>query len=451
MIHMPAPGRAAMAVSVLWGISGLVAAATGSSPEDFAYRMRVTTQGEAAAYRVPLPLAVYQKVVHTDLADLRVFNAAGEQVPFAIERPVAATVSAVAVALPLFALEDDSTASLDAIRVTIESGRAAINLQSARPDNPARRATVYIVDGRSLDVPVAALRLAWPEDAVDFAGRLRVEAGDSLGEWRLVAAGSPVASLHSGSQRLLEQRVELPPTRSKYWRLSWAGLPAPFMLTAVLAEPAKQRAEVRRSSLVVSGARTSPGEFEYDLGAGVPVDRLNLELPDANTIVEVELQSRADPASPWRAVSRGGVVYRLSSGTDVLRNGAIAVGLNTDRHWLIRTDPNGGGLGNTVPRLVAQWLPHEVVFVARGAAPFYIEYGSATAESAEVSLSMLPKTVSIATAGLSDPEPAGGESRLSPPPRPFAWKNLLLWAVLVSGAAFLAWMAFRLARDFSKT
>jgi hypothetical protein len=102
------------------------------------------------------------------------------------------------------------------------------------------------------------------------------------------------------------------------------------MLTAVLAEPAKQRAEVRRSSLVVSGARTSPGEFEYDLGAGVPVDRLNLELPDAN-------------------------------------------------------------------------------------------------------------------------EPAGGEARLSPPPHPFAWKNLLLWAVLVSGAAFLAWMAFRLARDFSRT
>src|SRR4051794_38264273 len=94
----------------------------GSSPSDFAYRMQVNSTGDSAAYRVALPLAVYQKVVHPDLADLRVFNAAGEQVPFAIERPAAGTVSNAATALSVFPLKDDSTATLDAVRVTIQSG-----------------------------------------------------------------------------------------------------------------------------------------------------------------------------------------------------------------------------------------------------------------------------------------------------------------------------------------
>ena len=59
---------------------------SGSSPQDFAYRMRVVGTADAAAYRVALPLALYRKIAHADLADLRVFNGNGEPVPFAVER-----------------------------------------------------------------------------------------------------------------------------------------------------------------------------------------------------------------------------------------------------------------------------------------------------------------------------------------------------------------------------
>ena len=108
----------------------LAATATLSTPKDFAYRMEVTGTGETAAYRVTVPLAVYQKIVHPDLADLRVFNGNGEQVPFAIERPAAGTVASAATALSLFTLKDDSDATLNAIRVTIESGKGSINVQT---------------------------------------------------------------------------------------------------------------------------------------------------------------------------------------------------------------------------------------------------------------------------------------------------------------------------------
>jgi hypothetical protein len=424
----------------------------GSSPNDFAYRMQVNGTADSAAYRVALPLALYEKIVHADLSDLRVFNAAGEQVPFAVERPSSGTVSNAAAALSLFPLQDDSSATLDAVRVTIESGRSAINVQTGGPIPPTGRINTYLVDGRSLDAPVAALRLEWPEDAADFAGRVRVEASDSLGGWRPVAGAEPVANLHSGAGRLVEQRVEFSPTKAKYWRLSWVGPAAPFVLTAVLAEPARQNVDARHTSRTVSAAPSKKvaGEFEYDLGARLPVDRVNLELPDANTVVDVELLSRAYVSDAWHTVRRCGF-YRLKSDGEELRNGPVAVAWNTDRHWLLRTNPKSGGLGSVAPHLVVEWVPHEVVFVARGTGPFYVAYGSATAGSAAVSLAVLPKSVSIAPASLSEPQALGGDARLTPPPEPYAWKAALLWVVLIAGAALLAWMAFRLSKDFSRT
>jgi Protein of unknown function (DUF3999) len=428
------------------------ALAAGASPQDFAYRMQVAGTGDAAAYRVALPLVVYQKIAHADLADLRVFNGSGEQVPFALERPAAGTVANAATALSVFPLKDDSGATLDAMRVTIESGKSAINVQTGGQTPPSGRINSYLVDGSALDVPVAALRLEWPQDAADFAGRMRVEASDSLSDWRVVTGAAPIANLHSNAERLVEQRVEFSPTKARFWRLSWSGAAAPFALTAVLGEPARQNVDAQHTSLSLPAVpgKNAPGEFEYDLGARVPVDRVNLELPDINTVVDVELLSRERSQDAWHPVRRSGF-YRLKSDGEELRNGPVSVGPNTDRHWLLRTDPKRGGLGASAPHLVVEWVPHEVVFVARGAGPFYVAYGSTTAEGAAGSLAVLPRNVAIVSASLSDPQSLGGDSLLQPPATPFPWKTPLLWSVLIAGAGLLAWMAYRLSKDFSRT
>ena len=479
-------------------ILGLATLAAMSTPKDFAYRMRVTAPSDAAAYRAALPLDVYQKIVHPDLADLRVFNSNGEQVPFAIEKPTAGTVVGADKPLPIFPLKDDSDATLDAIRVTIESGRSAVNFQSAGQTLASDRVARYLIDGRALDTPVSSLILAWPNDAADFAGRVKVEASDSLSDWRVVAGAAPIANLHSTADRLVEQRIEFSATKAKFWRLSWVGQAAPFVLTSIGGGPAERSVEVLHASLTVaakptkggpsqseasqsgashSGAsqsvpsqseppnagssveaqplskagssKATPGEFEYDTGATVPIDRLNLELPDINSVVYVELLSRARPQDAWNSVGRRGF-YRLKSAGEELRNGPVPVNLTTDRYWLVRTDPRQGGLGSAAPKLSVEWVPHQVVFVARGAGPFQVAYGSFAAESAAVSLSMLPKNLTIAPASLSDPEASGDQSLLQAPADPFPWKTPLLWVMLIAGAGFLGWMALKLSKDVSR-
>ena len=462
-------------VAVLWALGAVTSALAGEptadlTPNDFAYGIKVVTTGEAAAYRVAVPLAVYQTVVHADLSDVRVFNERGEPVPFRLERPRSqSTAQPTQTALPLFTLRGDPGKALDAVRVTIESGNTRVEV----PSTTRARGTIfesasstmarsvpggigdlpvasYVVDGRSLSVPVAAFTLAWPADAPDFAGRVRVEASDDLGIWRAVVFNAPIANLHAGDARIIERRVELTPTTAKYWRLSWPDTPAPFELTSITAELARDRVDVSRETVTIGGRpiASKRGEFEFDLGARIPVDRLTLELPEQNSIVEVELLSRAAPKDPWQPATRAGF-YRLKNAANAeLTNGLVAVEPTSARYWLARVDMRGGGLGPSAPKLRAGWLPHDIVFLARGAGPFTLAYGSSAAQSV-AALSGFPLTIAIANAALGEPKALGGAARLEPVlPKLNLWsKTTVLWTVLVIGVAVLAFMAYRLARE----
>lgn len=437
-----------------WATWLLAAAVSGSAlaadlkPTDFAYGLLVETAGEDAGYRVPLPVAVYQTAVRADLGDLRVFNSQGEVVPYALERPDAGTSLRQAVPLPLFHLKDTSAAALDAVRITVESGKSAINVQT--PGSASVAAASYLLDARALNTPVAALILQWPDDAADFAGRMQVEVGDTLGQWRRIASAAPVANLHAQGEHLVERRLEIRPTQAKFWRLSWVGAEAPFGLTGVLAEPARETLEAARANVMVPGKAVSgqAREFEFDLGANPPIDRVNLELPELNTTVAVDLLSRADPKAAWRPVVHAGL-YRLKSAGTELRNGPIHIAPDTDRYWLARIGARGGSIGNGVPRLSAGWVAQNVVFLARGSGPYLIAYGSATVGPADMSLDSLPKAVEIGNATAAAPTLLGGRERLRPATS-VPWRNGLLWVILVVAAGILAAMVVRLSKEMGR-
>ena len=437
-----------------WATWLLAAAVSGSAlaadlkPTDFAYGLLVETAGEDAGYRVPLPVAVYQTAVRADLGDLRVFNSQGEVVPYALERPDAGTSVRQAVPLALFHLKDTSAAALDAVRITVESGKSAVNVQT--PGSASVAAASYLLDARALNTPVAALILQWPDDAADFAGRMQVEVGDTLGQWRRIASAAPVANLHARGEHLVERRLEIRPTQAKFWRLSWVGAEAPFGLTGVLAEPARETLEAARANVMVPGKAVSgqAREFEFDLGANPPIDRVNLELPELNTTVAVDLLSRADPKAPWRPVVHAGL-YRLKSAGTELRNGPIHIAPDTDRYWLARIDARGGSIGNGVPRLSAGWVAQNAVFLARGSGPYLIAYGSATVGPADMSLDSLPKAVEIGNATAAAPTLLGGRERLRPATS-VPWRNGLLWVILVVAAGILAAMVVRLSKEMGR-
>jgi hypothetical protein len=432
--------------------ASLDASAAGVAPNDFAYGMKFETPGSAAAYRATVPVDVYRSVTRADLTDVAVFNERNELVPHAIEATrTQATSREQPVALPIFPLRGNEEQALNVVRITLGADGATVNVRpetSETTSTPPDTIVAYVLDGRALTTPIAGLQIGWPEDAPTFAGRLRVEASDDLGVWRTWVDAAPVANLRAGDARLIERRIETRPLKSKFWRLSWVGERAPFEITSITAEPAGDRHEIGRPAFSVEGTAVpaKPGEFEFDLRGHFPVDRVNFELPELNSVVDVRLFSRATAKQPWREVLHSGF-YRLQSNGPELVNGDVSVAPDSDRYWLARVDMRNNGLGSAHPKLKVAWAPHEVVFLARGRGPFTLAFGNAAALGFEGRVPELPKGARVLYARLGERQTLCGEACLSASKRVQVGKPAVLWGVLVVAVLFLVYMAVRLMRE----
>ena len=441
------------AFAALW-VWAAASPAFAITPQDFAYGISLKTAEKAPAYRVELPLDVYKGVVSPELADLRVFNANNEVVPYEVRRQKSfASEPGPTSRLPMFPLRGDARAALDAFRVTIQSGRAQLNLNAPQSEPAPSTVHAYLIDARAFKAPMSAIQLQWPDDAQDFAGMLDVEASDDLAVWRKVVHAAPIANLRANNEHLIENRTEFRSTKAKFWKLAWVGNDAPFALSAVVVERARNVIEAKRLKLTIEGAPVDsrPGEFAYDLRASLPVDRVNVELPQRNSVATVAVLSRTDPKEIWRTVTRQGL-YRIdqtgNEGNE-LNNSAAQIDTDSDRYWLLRFE-KPEDVGSGTPRLNIEWIPHELLFVARGEGPFVIAYGSVTAKAAQTSIARVLPKLELSAAQVGAPFDLGGPSRREPERAPFPWKSVTLWAVLLAGVGALGWMALRLLRQMSR-
>jgi hypothetical protein len=445
--------RSGWPVVTLLAAGTLAAAANGAlTPQDFAFGMPIQTSARGTAYRVPVPPEVYRNVAHEDLADLRVFNASGEVVPYEIQEPQPQPVAAPpAHSLPLFPLRGDPVAALDGVRVTIQSSAAAVNVQATGAAAKSGAITGYVVDARELTVPALALVVHWPDGEAEFSGNLRVESSDDLGTWNLVEDKAPVVNLHAADAQLVQGRIELPATKAKFWRLIWVGKSAPFVLTSVAADITPRRDIIESSSLFVSGTplNDKPQEYSFDLGARVPVNQVNIVLPESNSVAKIQLLSRSRLSDPWRPITDA-EFYRVKNADSERRNEPIVIPRNTDRYWLARLGQPNASMGDGAPKLEAHWNSQEVVFLARGSGPFMLAYGNGSAAAANTSLSSLLAGITVLPAQAGRPQSLGGAERLGLPSNGFLSQLTVLWGVLAVGVGLLAWMAYRLSRELGK-
>jgi hypothetical protein len=154
-------------------------------------------------------------------------------------------------------------------------------------------------------------------------------------------------------------------------------------------------------------------------------------------------------------------VYRLQRDGATVTSPDLQVPPSADRQWLVRVDPRGGGLGAGGVALELGWIPHELVFAARGEAPFILAFGDSRAR---------PEALPVATVvpgykkdeELTARRATIGEVTLARPSKgflsdPAAWiraafesgdaRTWLLWLVLGAGVLAVAWMALRLLRE----
>jgi hypothetical protein len=436
------------------------------SPSSFAYGAPIRADATQALYRLELPRALYRGVVRRDLGDLRVFNGAGEVVPHAFHpRTGSETQKRDPVALRFFPLHGEEPKQLDGLSLRVERRPSGtiIKLDERAGAPGSKKLLAYLVDASELQVPVRALDLE-VSSAAAYTANVSVESSDDLSAWRMVAAGAPLMSLQHEGAKLEQRRIEFAPRKPKYFRISWSGMPPGASLLALRAEPGDARVDAARQWEPVAGRAIAdkPGDYAIDTQGQFPADRVRFELPQPNTVVQVQILSRARGDAPWRPVTNA-LAYRLRRDGIEVSSPDVSIGENADRHWLLRVDQKGGGLGAGEPKLLLGWLPHEIVWVARGNPPFILAYGSRDAKPSAYAIESLVSNyrgdtdlgAKVATVGqlspasvksveVDAPTVLGGQRVLE---KQIDVKQWALWASLVAGVGFLGWMAWRLLKQ----
>jgi hypothetical protein len=446
-----------------WGLAiacaGVSTAAV--SAEQFSQRFALELDSGAAYYSVTLTPAIYAASQRSDLGDLRVFNGAGELVPYSLETPPEPARTAPTLrAVDWFPLP--ATASGGAgvpLGVTI----AADGSLRATAASPSRaQHNVDLIDtGRGrrgearVEARVEALIVHVRDD--NYQGRVTVEASDDLRNWQPAGEAQLLKVNYNGST-LSQDRIELNGMRARYLRLRWLdGSPYIESIDAQVqaaSTSAAQRANSQRQwrEGIVAHAGPKPGEYFFTSGGPYPVDRLRLNLPQPNTVAPAVVYSRAGLDAAWREVS-GGTLFRLHNGEVEQSNPPLELALDTDRLWRVVVDTRNGGLGSGTLTVAMGWRPATLTFVARGAAPFTLAVGSATAESSAVSRAdLLMGASSVAVAARLGEVAAVGEGGGAPSlgSDPDARRRYLLWAALLLAVGSLGAIAWRLARGAAR-
>ena len=425
--------------------------------------------GLESHYRFSLPAATYLGVLRRDLGDLRVLNATGDPVPYAfVPARTEAQTPAERRDARLFPLYGEQGKSLDAVNIRIQQTVAGTVIDvpgTAAAPSAERKLLGYVVDTGEEKEPIEALLLEWGTPG-NFTASLRVEASGDLKRWSTLVAAAPVLLLEHAGERLERKRVELAGAQSRYLRLSFTGVPRDFALEKLRLELRPRIEELHREwrSMTAAESRSRRGEYEFDIGGPFPVDRLRLALPEPNTVAQAQLFARERIDDPWRPVAAA-TVYRLRRDSGEVVNPDIAIARTPSRYWLVRVDQRGGGLGAGDVGLEIGWIPHEVVFAARGSGPFTLAYGMKFAKPAAMPIATVlpdyrsgePVTAKVATvadftAVAREPvslfrEPltylrAAAESGEA--------KKWILWSSLILGVVLLLWMAFSLLKQVGR-
>ncbi|MEK8078608.1 DUF3999 domain-containing protein [Pseudomonas sp. XK-1] len=422
--------------------------------EDYPVQLPLALSGEGPWYRLEVPMALHFAARFGDLRDLRVFNAEGQALAYAlVPGQSAAHDSQQEQAVRWFALyaEQDDGSGVPNLRVQRSTSGTLIELldEADAAPKPAQLRG-WVLDASAIEEPLVRLQLDWVGAQEGFQ-RFSIEASDDLQSWQPWGTGQ-LARLSFGSERIEQRQVELPGRQARYLRLLWQSPQQAPQLTAVILH--SQHSEQVPDPLVWSqslpASRSPDGEYQWQLPLALPLERLRVELSQANSLAPIHVVGRSEGKGAWRPLAQG-LLYRLPENGTEIRQDELQLPGWPVQQLRLQVDPRGGGLGTEPPTVQVAVRASQLVFLQRGSAPYRLALGRAGAHSAALPLTTLipayqPQRLQqlgraelLAEATLSTrleaTAAAGGD-----------WKRWGLWAVLLLGVGMLALMAISLLR-----
>ena len=475
----------AVAAAVAGAAAGLFAflipqanATTETERALFSHRAPVQIEQPASFVRLPLAPEVYAKSVRPGLADLRLVDAKGERVPFALLAPRDDELKtqdswhdATLYRLPPRPTGSSATWAAP-VELSVDRGRITVRQRGAAV--PPEHSPGWLVDlgerAKDLAAP-RTLRLQWSGPA-EFSIGYSLEHSADLKGWRpggggqlvaLAAAAATAATAASAptgaptGAPLAQPDVTLPADVARFVRLVWAGGTAPPQLTAAQAATPSTRSVALDPPQELKVATSSEpagapaGEaakraLHFDLGAVLPLVRIELQLPPAMRVLPVRVQARERADARWEHAAAT-VFYRI--------DGAAPPPLALQRHaryLRLLIDERVTLPAADAVQLVAQVQLASLVFAVQGEPPLALLAGSTEAGPGALPLATLvPETekerARFGRASLGAwSEQREAVERVQRQERVAMLKPWLLWTLLIGGVGALALVVWKLAR-----
>jgi hypothetical protein len=429
---------------------------------DFAWGISLEPTTSSPFYQLPLPPAVYQGVTRADLGDLRLFNSKGHLLPHELLLPPLNKIDGESLQpVKLFPLYGSRTADLQllSMRISRSTEQGQLTLEQRQlyreQDEVLRGYLLQLWEGEKRP-KIQSLKLQWPAQSKGFIHQLRLEQSDDLSRWRPLDIPAVMADLGFAGERLVRREIDLPIKAARYIRLTRTDGELPVELVSVDAMISGRSVAQPQSVLNITTVKRGeqPGEYLFEMPGRLPVTGMDLIPGERNTIVRATLYSRPTEKAAWISRSSGRV-FRLMVNETPFEQTKLVLNRTSDRYWKLIVDETGGGLGEALPTIKINWLPHQLQFAARGEGPFLLAYGSARAKPSQGTsllngFSALEQEQLVSESiVVGEPLELGGSTALSVE-RSYDWKEWSLWGVLILATLLLGWMAWSTLRQMNR-
>jgi hypothetical protein len=453
---------------------GAAACAQSIRPETFAYQAKIDVGGAGPFHQFALPMSLYQSVRRSDLGDLRVFNGKGEVVPHALLRAESTTESQRReIALSVFPIKAAKANRDEAVEMSVEvrkntDGTLVSIRQSATPGSASGKNTDTIrgvlLDASQIRSGLRSLHLSVGPTTTPFHF-FSVETSDDLLRWRMLKSDAQFVRFEHDERRIEKDTVEWDGDAGRYLRILWSEPQQAPVISAVAAgivQTAFNRAPMIWSDSIAA-SQTQNGAYDYALPGRMPLEQLRIGLPQANTLAPLLIQRyaeggqrRNDPGR-WDNLAQA-VAYRLTSPQGEVRSPDIVLNSHPENRLRLVSDLKSGGVGATPPSLQVGFVPHILVFLARGEAPFTLAWSTAGVDNAALTPAMLVPgyldgqklDASPATLQAQPGNQTAAVISNAPKESSGTASKGLLWAVLIAGVLVLGGMAWMLVRQMKQ-
>jgi len=434
--------------------------------DQFAYGFYLDLQGKGAIYSFMLKKEVYEKITKQDLQDIRIFNGNGKVVPFSVQIKNS-TENKIEKKLPFFPLyknnKDNEIEGLT-IKVKKDAKGTIIGIKTTdNIDKISEKTYAYLVDSSMLKSAPEKLCFSWQSTKKNFATTVRIDHSNDLANWQVLVKKASLAELDYNNHKFRIYTILLPKSKKKYMRLSWPAGQKEMLLTEVKAIHSTKSSKIKRvwtsvkAKSVISNNKVI---FNFDTKAFFPVDAFQIKFNEKNNLLRAVIKTRSNEKSNWIKRFQG-LFYNLYIDEITLKNDIVTFNKTTDRFWRIEIDQEGKSMPDDIDAFdfLLGFLPHEILFVARGRPPFLLAYGSSRIcknNLLKTSENMFTRILGtgddnqlIKKAVILDHVILGGEKMLKPPAPSLPWKVWILWGVLITGVGIIACMVRNLYRQMN--